>query len=374
MKFTKLASSSHGARAARELAQSEPAVALDSTAFDADPFLLNCTNGVLNILRGELLPHSPELMCTHMCGTEFDPKADCPRWRQFIREITMGSGEMANYLRRIAGLAITGAVEEHALWVFMGGGKNGKSTFLKHLSYMLGTYFAPAPVGLLVQTRNGIEDERAFASIAGKRLVTSIEVDAGSRLSEARVKLLTGGDPVQARRIHRSPWMVQPTWKLVMAANHLPRVSGTDSGIWRRLKQVPFTASFEGREDEKLDATLAEELPGILAWCVSGAITWRGQGTNAPECVAQATEAYRIESDVLGRWIEEACEVHPEVEAATATLYESYAAWAREKNENVWTETAFGNRLNELGFVKDGRRKTMPNNTRSYIRTGIALG
>ena len=58
----------------------------------------------------------------------------------------------------------------------------------------------------------------------------------------------------------------------------MSRRYGTDLGIWRRIRMIPFTENFEGREDAQLTDKLKQELPGILNWAVEGCLQWQRQG------------------------------------------------------------------------------------------------
>jgi putative DNA primase/helicase len=239
---------------------------------------------------------------------------------------------------------------------------------------LLGSYAGPAPLEmLLVRGRYAKEAETQFAALAGKRLVTTVEADSGVRFSEATVKLLTGGDTVLARRLYEDAWPVRPSWKLHVAANHKPLVKGTDEGIWRRLMLTPWVRRFEGAsEDKQLKQKLMGELPGILTWCVYGFIQWREQGgLRPPASVLAATNEYRGENDVLGMWLAECCVKEPHAVAEAGALYSSYKAWSEDRGESVMTGTAFGSRLEHLGFI--GKRESAGQWRNRTVRRGLGL-
>ena len=124
-------------------------------------------------------------------------------------------------------------------------------------------------------------------------------------LDEALIKRVTGGDKVAARFLHREFFTYRPAYKLVIATNDKPRILGSDIGIWRRTRMIPFSASFEGREDRQLAEKLEQELPGILNWALDGCRKWQQEGLGSAPEVAAATQAYRDEMDVLADFIDE---------------------------------------------------------------------
>ena len=371
--FVKASSSARGIEAAVKLSRSEPGVVVNADELNRHIYLLNVANGTLNLETAELRPHSPADLLTHMASVSFDSSANCPTWRRFVADVTNGDKELSSFLQRSCGLALSGDVTEQVLWLHYGEGRNGKSTLLNVLTELLGTYAGPAPMELLlVKGRAGREVETQFATLAGKRLVTTVEADSGVRFSEATVKLLTGGDTVLARRLYEDAWPVRPSWKLHVAANHKPLVKGTDDGIWRRLMLTPWLRRFEGQADDKgLKAKLLAELPGILNWCVAGFAQWRGKGLTPPENVLSATKEYRGENDVLGNWMDDACVKETQAVAEAASLYRSFKAWSDDRGEYPMTATAFGLRLEQLGFASE--RPSSGQYRNHTIRRGIGL-
>jgi putative DNA primase/helicase len=95
-------------------------------------------------------------------------------------------------------------------------------------------------------------------------------------------------------------WSFDPTHKFWVSANHEPEVRGTDDGIWRRFRKLPFDVSFQGRANKDLKHKLRAELPGILAWAVRGCLDWQRAGLGEPKSVADATQRYREEQDTFG--------------------------------------------------------------------------
>lgn len=309
------------------LAAAERALADPGTSWDADPALLGCPNGVIDLRTAIRRDGKPADRISRATAIPFEPDASCPRWVRFVAEITAGDAALADYLQRAMGYSITGDTREQCLFVCYGGGANGKSTFLKILRLVLGEHAHVLPFDALANERQGgIPND--IAALAGRRFVTASEVNENARLNEGRVKALTGGDPISARYLHQEFFTFVPVAKYWLAVNHKPRVHDDSHGFWRRLRLLPFLARFDPATEPDLDATLLAEAPGILAWCVYGAMRWYAEGLASPPIVQAATREYESESDLLAGFVDDACVVGPDEHARAADLYRAYDAWA----------------------------------------------
>jgi putative DNA primase/helicase len=345
-------------RAMLELAKSEVPVLPDE--LDADPWVLNCENGTIDLVgSGELLPHRREDLITKLVPVEYDPGAKAPTWEALLERV-LPNAEIRAFFKRLCGYALTGDTGEHVLPLLYGTGANGKSTVLNALLDALGDYAGQAAPDLLLAKQNSHPTE--LADLFGKRLVAAIEVEDGRRLAESLVKQLTGGDRVKARKMRQDFWEFSPTHKVFMAVNHKPTVRGTDTAIWRRIRLIPFTETIPPAEqDKRLPEKLRRERAGILAWAVEGCLEWQREGLQAPDEVRKATREYRAEMDVIAAFIDEECIVAEHAAATAKALYSAYKAWCEENGEKPETQRRFGGRLRERGFesgrITTGARK-----------------
>jgi putative DNA primase/helicase len=337
--------------AALVLASSEPPLAIVPDDLDRDPDLFNVENGTIDLRTGRLLPHDPADLITKLAPVAFDPAAPAPRWRAFLEQV-IPDAEVRAYLQRAVGYSLTGSVTEHCLLFLYGTGRNGKSTFLEVLLELLGEYAKSAPHNLLLASK---QDRHAaeIATLMGFRFVTAVEAGEGRAWDEAKVKHLTGGDTISARWMHGNPFTFKPAHKFWIAANHKPRVSGTDLGFWRRVHLVPFTVTIpEEGTDRELPAKLRAELPGILRWAVDGSLDWRRGGLRPPPAVLEATRAYRSGEDVLGAFLEERCVQEPGARVVGSALFAVFREWAEKNGERPITARAFGDALEERGIER----------------------
>lgn len=339
-----------GIKAMMELAATEPEVAVSPDQLDADPHLFNVTNGTLDLRTGGLRSHNPADLLTKVAGTKYDPDASAPVFVKFLEEIHPDP-DMRLFLARMFGHALLGKVIEHVLTIQHGVGANGKSTLSEAVCTAFGDYAKPVDPGLLID--RGEVHPTGVASLFGLRLALTHELDSGRRLAEATVKRLTGGDRIAARRMREDFWEFDPSHSIVMHTNHRPVVKGTDEGIWRRLRLVPFDVVIpEEERDTSLPEKLAEELPGILAWIVDGYSMWAEKGLAEPKAVVDATDKYRKESDDLGAFIDEQCVVGGMGNVKSSHLFAAWAAWCEAENIKAGSNKAFSEAMELRGYTK----------------------
>ncbi|MBW3638189.1 MAG: DNA primase, partial [Armatimonadetes bacterium] len=355
-----------------------PKCEIEVEQLDTHPFLFNVKNGTLDLLTGELLPHNPEHFLTKCLDIEFDPDAECPRWKEFLSSIMGGSENLVSYLQRAVGYSLTGDVREQIMFLLHGNGANGKSTFLDTVADLLGEYAQTAPTEMLMAKRGDKGVPNDIARLRGSRFVTAVETEEGRRLSEVLVKQLTGGDKITARFLNQEFFEFTPSHKIFLATNHLPKVKGTDHAIWRRLPLIPFKQTFwnpdkgeegppELRMDKTLPAKLREELPGILTWALTGCLNWKRDGLGWPPEVRAATDAYQSDQDSLASFLDECCTIGDTFVVAMADLYAAYCRWADDAGERASSKKELGKRLEERGFRPD------TGSGHKAIRRGIGL-
>ena len=280
--------SAAGIAGALTLAGTEAGIVVTPDDLDADPFLLNCANGVLDLRTGVLGPHEPELLLTRMTGAPYRPGAIGAEFAKFLDRV-QPAAEMQAYLARNAGHGLDGTQVEHVLPIHFGPGANGKSTFVRAVLAALGDYAAPADPELLT-ARTFDAHPTGTADLCGLRLAVLHESDHGRRLAEGTIKRLTGGDRLKARRMREDFWWFDPSHTFLMLTNHKPIISGTDEGIWCRIKLVPWEVVIPpGERDLGLDDRLALELDAVLAWLVSGYQDWHEHGLADPDAMTKAT-------------------------------------------------------------------------------------
>lgn len=355
--------SSESARAVEamvKLSKVHRLVEIDHKRLDADAWMLSCPNGTLDLTTGILSEHRRERLITKQCPTVYDPSAACPEWEKFLRQIFDDQDELIAYVQRLMGYCLTGDVSTHLLAVFWGGGGNGKGTLLNTFLQMMGDNYSGAAVADLLMRQRGERHPAEIADLHGKRLVVCQETEDGCRLNESLVKHLTGGDALKARRMRENFWQFYPTHKLILSTNYRPVIRGTDRGIWRRLRLVPFTVTFDGaKEDRGLAGRLRAEASGILTWAVRGCLAWQRQGEGVPEEVLVATKEYQVDEDFVQRFLQEECLLSPLETARANDLYHAFCSWVERAGETgKLSQKRFGERLTAAGLTRHASNGT----------------
>ncbi|MBU1699754.1 MAG: hypothetical protein KJ970_09965 [Candidatus Eisenbacteria bacterium] len=341
-------------RAMVNLAQSEPGIPVTPDELDADPYVLNCSNGQLSLKTGNFKGHMEadhrSSLCTKLVPVIFDPTATCPTWDRFLLQIMGGIEALVRYLQRAVGYGLTGNTSEQCLILLYGLGANGKSTFLNIIIKMLGDYAAQTPAETLLAKR-GESIPNDLARLKGSRFVVATEISQGRKLNEALVKQATGEDRICARFMRAEWFEYQPQFKLFIGTNHKPIIRGSDYAIWRRMRLVPFTVTIPPEDQDKdLFRKLLIELPGILNWALKGCIEWQRDGLQEPPEVITATEGYREEMDQLSGFIADRCLEGDREHVTARELYSSYREWCEENGENPITQKMLGLVLKDRGL------------------------
>lgn len=353
-KFIQKSRGSHAKDNLLKEAQHLTGIPATDNDFDKARGMFNVQNGVLKLRSAKLCDHERARLITRLAGASYNPDATAPTWLRFLDDVTGGDKDLQNYLQCMVGYMLTGSTREQCIFFLYGDGSNGKSTFLEILAELLGTYAMNAQSDTITARRSSDGPRTDIARLKGARLVTISECPADVWLDEAIVKQLTGGDVVTARYLYGREFEFRPEFKLIMATNYKPRIRGTDSGIWRRIRLVPFTQRIpEEKQDLQLPDKLRAELPGILNWALEGLCQWMqsssgGKRRGLPHCAAvdSATAEYRGEQDRLKQFLDDCTEAAPGYTIQAGLLYQVYRKWCEENGERYpLTGNKFGREI-----------------------------
>ena len=340
------------------LARGIPGVIVDHEQLDADGFILNCTNGTVDLCTGELRQHDPADLCTQQCPVAYDPSATAPLWEKCL-DRWQPDLEVREYLQREAGAGASGRQTE-TLSIHYGLGGNGKSKFFGAVQHALGSYAVVPHKSLIVASRHE-QHPTVFATLFRARLAVASETSESARINEEQVKNLTGNDRLAARRMREDEWHFDPSHTLVMFSNILPTINGTDNGIWRRVRMITWDVTIPTAEqDEALGDKLATEAPGILRWIVEGAVRYLEVGIGAPDRIVASTAAFRGDQDTVSRFIADIGIVFdPMARTPTSVLTEAHESWVKDNgiaDKGHWQRVA--KELTKRG-AKAGRTKSV---------------
>lgn len=337
---------------------------INNDMLDADRDLLNVKNCVINLRTFEIIEHTPELLLSKVSNVVYNPGIKSPDFEKFISEIMQDEEDKIHYLQKLHGYCLTAETNREECYIYYGATtRNGKSTLLETMSYMLGDYSLNADSDSFTMTSADARSAKSdIARLHGARLVHVSEAQKKMKLNGALIKSLTGQDKQTARFLYESEFEFYPVLKLIFNTNYLPQTNDMSLFTSGRMVVVPFERHFEDSEQDKgLKERLKSEvnLSGILNWCLDGLKSYRKEGLTPPDSIKKATEDYKNKSDKLKQFIDDCLE--PVSEPMTAQnglkgkdVYTRYVSWCKANGYGVEGKTNFNEGMRSKGVMRQG--------------------
>ena len=344
--------SAAGLRNCLEVLRTEPSVALSIGKLNADPFLFNAANGVIDLTTGKLYQHDKSYLQTKTSPVLYEPKAKCPNFLQFMDTVFAGDADMINYMQKVLGWSLTADVRHQQFYLIHGPGANGKSTMLEIIRHIAGEYCMGADFGTFTIRNKGAASSD-IARLHGARMVIAQEGKPGETFNESFVQQWTGGDPIIARFMYQDFFEFKPVGKLWLSTNHAPRIR--TNAMWRRIRIIPMKVVIpKAQRDPNLKDKLLQEAPGILQWLIRGAIAAKVTGLNSPIAEQLARDEYRNRIDITFTFLSAKCVLHPSQTVTIEAIYQSYRKFCINRGLRTMTQPAFISAVEERGYVIDG--------------------
>ena len=347
------------------------------SVFDRNTDLFNCQNGTLNLTTGEFRSHDPADFLTLMSGITYDPEASCPRWTQFISEVMCNDADLALYLQKALGYALTGDTSLECLFILYGAtSRNGKGTTMETFLRIMGDYGKtsnPEMLSTKFGNTNASGPSEEIARLAGVRFVNISEPEKKITFNAALVKRMTGNDTLNARFLHENSFDFKPNFKIFINTNYKPSVSDMTLFYSNRLKLIPFKRHFEEHEQDKnLKSFFSEaaNLSAIFNWCYEGYKRLRNESLADPVAVVSATKEYQEESDRIGQFVDAWLEEGEAYEVRTSAAYKLYGEWCDKYGYRKENSTNFNNAIQR--FFRIERKR--PNGETGAQKTTMLIG
>ena len=333
--------------------RADPIFARTFKTWDRDDYLLGTPGGTINLRTGELRQSNPSDYISRSTAVIPDEFEDCPSWLKFLDQATGGDKQLARYLQQIAGYALTGDASEQCLFFIYGEGGRGKGTFVNTLLAIMADYAITSAMETFEASKQ-LGHTTSIAMLNGARFVTASETEEGRQWAEARIKNLTGQDPITARFMRQDDFTFIPKFKLCIIGNFQPSLKTVDEAMRRRFNIIPFNVK-PARSDKRLPEKLKAEWPGILRWAINGCLDWQANGLVKPEVVMRATNEYFDDQNTFGHWLEEYCEVDDQKRrgiSSSTDLFTSWSKFAKANGEDAGSQKTFGQTMVRHGFPK----------------------
>ena len=360
------ASQSGGKKALLE--ETKHYVEITSEKLDANDFLLNTLDGIVDLKTGVMYEHNKENYMSYIINHKRDSINKPIKWLAFLDEIFQGDKQLIDFIHKAVGYTLTGSIREQSMFLTFGDGSNGKSVFLDVLKRLLGDYGANAQVETLLERKhtssNGASED--LARLKGVRFVTTGENSQGSKLNEGLIKQMTGGEKITARHLYAEYFEFYPKFKIWLATNHKPIIRGNDTGIWRRIISIPFNYKVpKEKRNKSLIFELEEEMGAILHWAIDGCLKWQKEGLELPNAVNKSNEEYQEEMDIITTFLKEYTIEEKGSKVLASKLYKEFDTWATTFNEWKTSSTIFGRELS--------KRYKKKRTSRGYWYLGLKL-
>lgn len=341
----------------------KPMVATDINLFDAQENYLNTPGGTYDLAKGVngMMPHKATDFLTKI--TNCAPGDEGRQlWEDALQLFFCGDQDLIDYVQMTVGMAAVGTVYVEALIIAYGEGRNGKSTFWNTISRVLGTYSgAMSADSLTANCRRNVKPE--IAELKGKRLIIAAELDEGTRLSTSILKQLCSTDQIRGEKKFKDPFDFTPSHTAVLYTNHLPKVSASDDGTWRRLIVIPFHAKIEGSSDIKnyADYLFNNAGPAVMSWIIEGArkVIECEFKIEPPKVVANTIAEYRGMNDWLSHFLEDCCVTGDGLEQKSGDLYQEYRAYCLRTGEYARNNADFIAEIEKRGFMRKKKKSGM---------------
>ena len=318
---------------------------IGAAEFDADPYLINCLNGTYNLRNCTFHEHNWSDFLTMQTNFRHTVRRDirCERWEQFIDEVCEGDKDKADYLQRALGYSMLGLSNEECMFILWGKTtRNGKSTLLNTIEYMLGDYAKVAPVGLICREKGANKDVEGasptLAGLKGKRFVTMAESNEYGKLDEEKIKQMTGGEEITARGLYEAASTYMPQFTLWLSCNDLPAVTDHSLFASERLRVIEFNRHFSASEQDKhlKEAFMEQEaMQGIFMWLIRGFKKYRQRGLDMPKNLKKVVAQYEKDNDVVEMFLEANCVHDSNAKLKFKSMYERYKLWCKAEGYRV---------------------------------------
>lgn len=313
-------------------------VSVNLDAFDANPDLLNCKNGVVDLRTGQFVPHHRDQRFSYCLPVAYQQGADYTLWLDYLMGVVGGGEEVLDYLQKLCGYSLTGHTREEILIYLHGPTRSGKGTFAETFMSLL-----PDPIATMVDfnsftaKREGDVSNFDLAPLKPCRMIFTSESQRNQPLNPAKIKQLTGGDKVRCCFKHREHFTYRPQFKAWMLSNWPVNGDPEDDAMWGRVRVIEFPNSFLGNEDKSKKENLKkpEVLQGVLWWAVQGAINWYAlgaKGLTTPDTVEKKTREHRDELDYVQQWLDECCTDNEDGWVSNEQVSASYLEWCKSNN------------------------------------------
>ena len=318
--------------------------------------LLPLANGILDLSQEpyELKSYSPDFMFFNKIPVKYDPEADCPAINKFMQEITNNEDDIA-LLKEMMGFCLYREYFIAKALMLVGGGSNGKSTFLNLVKAFLGSENVSG------RSLQDLELHRfAKADLYAKLANIYADLPDKALKSTGTFKMLTGRDLITAEKKFGQPFHYVNSAKLLFSANKVPEANDDTTAFFRRWEIMVFSKIFlHGKNADPyiLDKlTTEKELSGLLNRVLESLRHLIKTGEfSSSKTVEETKEDYIRKSSPIAAFVQDCLEVDSDAFIEKKALYGVFAEYCRSLKLPIVQQDTFFKSLSKYINVTDYR-------------------
>ena len=301
--------------------------------FDKHWHKIACSNGIINLVTGELETPNKTDLNTIYIPFEYDPDPEySPRIDQFMKELCNGDYIKMEFLYQVAGYCLLKKNLFEKFFIAKGEGGTGKSTYTNLLNKLVGGDVNCSHIGLA-----DFDKDYYLAATVGKLLNVDDDVVDGKILENTgRFKSVISGNMISVRQIYREVVDVIPFVTCIFSCNKLPRIMDKTSGLYRRMVLIELNNKVKTPDPLFMNKVTDLDMQYFLHKAVEGIKTAIEEGRfRINQSEQQLLELFKRRQSPLNEWLyeNELCikDLHKKT---CVTLYKQFTEWCNSNGYN----------------------------------------
>ena len=318
--------------------------------------VINLLNGTFEFTDGNFALRSPqrEDFIKYQLPFEYDPDADYTFFDNYIKRV-LPDEDCRKILAEFIGYIFVNNLKLEKALLLYGSGANGKSVFFDIINALLGNENV-CSYSLQNLTKH---DGYQRAELSNKLLNYASEING--RLETSIFKQLVSGEPVEARQIYGSPFMMHDYAKMMFNCNELPKEVEQTNAYFRRFIIIPFSQTIpESEQDPNLAKKIIEdELSGVFNWVLDGLKRLLVQKKFTQSTIVnEQLERYKRETDSVAMFIDDSGFKKDDKQTVSLKdFYDQYKEYCKDNGYRICSSRTFSERIHNIGFEKHRRNQ-----------------
>lgn len=315
---------------------------------DHSGYYINFKNGMYDVRKRKVYPHSPKIYSINQVPWEYDPKANHGSgavFTSYLQEAIPDDDDREMFLE-YAGLCCSIDRSQQKFMVISGEGGTGKSTIINLLQKIVGKQnISNVPLSKLGENFHAIP-------VMGKLMNSCADLEIDALDDVTIVKKLVGEDPISDAYKGKNIISFDSYAKMLFSVNELPIVRNEKTeAFYRRLLVLTMDRKPE-TPDPELGHKLESEIPYVIDQMMKALQRMYQRGHILVSANSEAkTRQLRIDSDTIEAFIEECCVTGgPDDKTNRKDLYDKYVEYCKDWERQSHGKNAFYKALRNKGF------------------------